>query len=795
MMIMYTSLYNQIRLAAILALCLAGFYLNAQTTATVSGRITNVQGDSLNKVAIVVSGTVNKVVFTDNNGYYHVSLPLGGAYSIRPYSDVLLLNGVSTFDFVKITTHALHTDTLKTPYQLIAADLNHDGVINISDTIGIRNIILGIWNHFPYNTSLRFVRSNYQFPDPTNPFVPPFPEAWNTGSLDSDVNQIDFFAIKIGDVSPPGSGVASYIPNGGNSWNWADTLYLSNLKGRVSVDQNANCLSDNQEPGLSGWHITATSATDTLVARTDDQGNYAIWMPPGTYQTRLNKPNDLWSICVDSVGGVQLNPSDSARVDFSAQPIGNCPFMNVEMSGGLLRRCWDNQVHVFYSNQGTESASDVRITIDFDPLISVTSSSLPWSSVSGHTYTFPIGQVASGASRSFLVSTVLSCDAVAGQTICNEAHIYPDSVCGPMDSLAGGSQLKINGHCQNGSVVFTITNDGTDMTEPASYVVIEDIMIQMTGNDLQLQHGQAQTLTFPANGNTWRLEVNQPNGSPWYYPAAGFLEGCGTNGSGTFSTGFINKFPLGDQSPFVDADCRKVVASFDPNEKSAFPQGADDAHWLKKDQEIDYQIDFQNTGTDTAFLVVVLDTLSNLLNPATIRPLGGSHPFTFHVLGSGVVQFVMAHILLPDSSVNEPASHGYVRFAVKPKAGAKDGALVFNKAAIYFDFNTPVITNTVYHTLGTKFLQVSTIDLRLGLALEVYPNPVSGYVTFFLQSVLPVHGTVRIFNAEGLEIASRPVTENKFGFDTAAMPAGVYFFRMEGPDGQIGAGRFVVVRE
>jgi hypothetical protein len=64
--------------------------------------------------------------------------------------------------------------------------------------------------------------------------------------------------------------------------------------------------------------------------------------------------------------------------------------------------------------------------------------------------------------------------------------------------------------------------------------------------------------------------------------------------------------------------------------------------------------------------VVIRDTLSPLLDISTIRPGAASHNYDFEVYGDRVVQFSFNNILLPDSTVNEAASHGFVAFRVRP---------------------------------------------------------------------------------------------------------------------------------
>ncbi|HRH71206.1 MAG TPA: T9SS type A sorting domain-containing protein [Flavobacteriales bacterium] len=161
-----------------------------------------------------------------------------------------------------------------------------------------------------------------------------------------------------------------------------------------------------------------------------------------------------------------------------------------------------------------------------------------------------------------------------------------------------------------------------------------------------------------------------------------------------------------------------ITGSFDPNDKLVRPA---ELYALDTDTILDYTIRFQNTGTDTAFTVVVTDTLSELLDMGTFLQGPASHPYTVAFKPGRVVEWRFADIQLPDSVVNEPASHGLVSFRIKPAADAVPGTTITNKADIYFDFNPPVRTPavSVAVALSTGLGRTS----RGGSDLIVSPNP------------------------------------------------------------------------
>lgn len=157
-----------------------------------------------------------------------------------------------------------------------------------------------------------------------------------------------------------------------------------------------------------------------------------------------------------------------------------------------------------------------------------------------------------------------------------------------------------------------------------------------------------------------------------------------------------------------------VSCAFDPNDKLVTPVGYGAAGAVDIDLPwLDYTVRFQNTGNDTAFSVTVLDTLDMDLDPLTMEVVAASHALTqIQVDTNRVALFRFDRILLPDSGLNEAASHGFVRFRIKPMAGSPHGTVITNGAGIVFDRNEAVITNTVTNTLvDCDLFQPMVMDL------------------------------------------------------------------------------------
>lgn len=181
-----------------------------------------------------------------------------------------------------------------------------------------------------------------------------------------------------------------------------------------------------------------------------------------------------------------------------------------------------------------------------------------------------------------------------------------------------------------------------------------------------------------------------------------------------------------------DQLCVRTTASYDPNDKQAQPLGMGEDHIIPPDTPLVYTINFQNTGTDTAFLVVIRDTLPTELNSASLRPGVSSHPYQLTVEKDSILIFTFPQILLPDSNVNVIGSQGYVRYDIEMQPGLPLGTIINNRAGIYFDFNDPILTEYAFHKLGIP-AEVMEVTDEISALLRIYPNPAQAQVSLIYQ--------------------------------------------------------------
>ncbi len=569
----------------------------------------------------------------------------------------------------------------------------------------------------------------------------------------------------------------------------------STIAGRVLRDTIENCQNDD-EPGLANWIVQAIGA-NTYYGITDSVGQYYLSVEAGnTYTLSVVPPNALWQPCPSQPLVTVNQPNDTVTSgDILVQKTANCPALTVTIATGQLRRCFEGNSYyiVNYCNQGTTAAENAYVIVQLDPYLSFQLATIPHTDLGNGQLRFDLGNVDIGECKSFNIYVHVSCDAALGQTHCTEAHIYPDTPCVPNNPLWSGASLQVQSLCDADSLRFIIKNVGAgNLTETVNYIVIEDQVMLMSASVPPLMAGDSVQLAFPANGSTWRVEVGQVAFHPGESRPSVSVEGCTTSGS--FSTGFVSQFPSDDADPWLDIDCTANAGSYDPNDKQGFPIGYGTAHYIRPGTDIEYKIRFQNTGTDTAFTVLVVDTLSAWLDPSTLKFGPSSHPYRAEIYGPGILKFHFENILLPDSNVNEIVSHGFLQFRISPRADAPLETLVENQAAIYFDFNAPILTNTTFHRLGEQFVTTGLWQPHVpGATIVVSPNP------FDQQARLEVKGMttntplkLQVFDLQGNKVREMNSSNASFLLNKGNCPSGVYLFRISEKGKLVGTGKLMV---
>lgn len=239
---------------------------------------------------------------------------------------------------------------------------------------------------------------------------------------------------------------------------------------------------------------------------------------------------------------------------------------------------------------------------------------------------------------------------------------------------------------------------------------------------------------------------------------------------------------LQDYSPWNNVNRYEplVVGSYDPNFKEVSPKGLGaNGNISYNDSVLDYTIHFQNLGTYKAQNIYILDTLDADLDWTTMRPVYQSHDCKVTISEAGVVRFQFDNIDLPYKDQDELASNGMVIYTIKTKKNLPIGTRFTNSAAIYFDFNEPVITNTTVNTLAD--LSVGNVVSGNNNGVTIYPNPTNDVFTIRLDE--QEYTSVKVINLTGQTVTERSITAKETTINMGQAVPGVYFLLLEGPDG------------
>lgn len=157
-------------------------------------------------VALSSSDHTAVALTTQSGAYLFAPAQAATAYTVTPHDNRNPREGVTTLDILAIHRHVLDIQLFHSPYQYVAADVNRSASITALDMVEIRQLILGDIDEFANNNSWRFVDAAYVFPQPLQSTLSqPVPEAVHLAPLALCMMNVDFVAVKVGDVNGIGA--------------------------------------------------------------------------------------------------------------------------------------------------------------------------------------------------------------------------------------------------------------------------------------------------------------------------------------------------------------------------------------------------------------------------------------------------------------------------------------------------------------------------------------------------------------------------------------------------------------
>ena len=282
-----------------------------------------------------------------------------------------------------------------------------------------------------------------------------------------------------------------------------------------------------------------------------------------------------------------------------------------------------------------------------------------------------------------------------------------------------------------------------------------------------------------ADSVSWTLAPLAPGASSQFTVHADL---AATTALGTVIDLHTSVLPIADdevQADNTDSLQATVVGAYDPNDKRVVPADRYTPGMHAAETPLVYTVRFQNTGTYYAERVELIDTLDVKLEPSSFRLLANSHAVDWTITDGRILRFVFDNIFLPDSTNNEPESHGFVKFSLLPVRELQLGDAIPNFADIYFDFNAPIRTNTAV-SVYDQSTAIRPSAVRPAGPLRFQPNPAKQLTRWSVGEPVTGAGQLQVFDTQGKLVSAASVVARagEGSLLTRGWVAGVYTVRL-----------------
>ena len=338
------------------------------------------------------------------------------------------------------------------------------------------------------------------------------------------------------------------------------------------------------------------------------------------------------------------------------------------------------------------------------------------------------------------------------------------------------------GYFQNTTNSIRLKYGNYGSSSPGSYTVTLDYPTGVTPIISTINNPN-----YTISGNTITWTLTSSSNSMYYSDVIYFNTPAGIPDSTwhCFSSTISSPTNDCDSSNNYSTLCMFVGVSYDPNDKSVNkPYIIDPA----TQDQFTYVIRFQNTGTAPAQDVFIIDSLSTNLDWNSFQLIEATHPMQLVDLGNGVIKFDFPQIWLPDSTSNEPESHGHVVYRIKELPTLGEGDMIENTAYIYFDQNAPIITNTTVNLNQTPNSDLG-VSSSQNAEFVVFPNPANNQLNIRSESAIQ---HIRIIDLSGKLVFKTAANANIESLDIQNLSSGMYHIEVMT---ESGTGRHLFIKE
>lgn len=332
--------------------------------------------------------------------------------------------------------------------------------------------------------------------------------------------------------------------------------------------------------------------------------------------------------------------------------------------------------------------------------------------------------------------------------------------------------------------IIQVSNLGTENAEDVHAQVVLPDEAYLLSSDLEFNSPSAKTYV-------WQLGKLAPGSVKTIH----LVDSIGLNATTgqsliLLANTYASGNDLNEENNSVSEEV-EIVGAIDPNDILVSPKGDGPEGYIHKNQFLTYTIRFENVGTYKATYVFLENQIPSGLDLNTFEIISSGHPYTYSIAENGHLRVAYRYIDLPPAMLDSIGAHGYFKYKIKPKNTISEGFQIENNAKIFFDFEDPIVTNTVLNTI--KFTGKSNVK-----SLKIYPNPATDIITFSIEAdynmltepqlisywvILNTAGKI-LFSGREEQVPSLQV-------QVGHLPKGIYFIRASNRSGKTYSGKLL----
>jgi hypothetical protein len=314
----------------------------------------------------------------------------------------------------------------------------------------------------------------------------------------------------------------------------------------------------------------------------------------------------------------------------------------------------------------------------------------------------------------------------------------------------------------------SIFNKGTS-TMTGTATLQHDALLNVISSGGASYNSSGHTFTFnfynlaPMTWTSFNVQLQAPSGSTLFTPLTSYA---------------VANPVSGDTTPNDNYDTLhyRVTGSWDPNTKSVTPKGSGaNGNISTADSVLAYTIHFQNTGSYPTAFVSIIDTIDSNLDIFSLKITGYSDVYYPQIsfLSINVIKFTFPNLQLKPASWDLTQSSGFISYTIHLKKNLPLGAQIKNRADIYFDYNSAILTNTILNTIAT--VGIENISNKQTYFV-VYPNPTNGALTIKCDIK---NARIKIIDVIGNVVKQLQAESEETTMDISNLQNGVYFVSVQ----------------